>query len=217
MTEELKLLTEGALSLGLKMDDLQQENFSTLMLELTKWNQKINLTAIRSLNDIAVKHLLDSLTLAAHIKLTGRLLDIGSGAGFPAIPISIVRPDLEVVSVDAVQKKIMFQKHMARSLALTNFAAVHARVESLFTGTGEKFDFIVSRAFSSIENFAELSLPLLAGGGKIVAMKGQAGRAEALDAEAVLAKLQVQVESVIEFNLPISGDGRSLIVLTKAN
>jgi 16S rRNA (guanine527-N7)-methyltransferase len=211
----MKLLDEGALSLGLKLDSSQLEKFSTLMMELSKWNQKINLTAIKGFKDVAVKHLLDSLTLPAQISLNGSLLDIGSGAGFPSIPICIIRPDLEVVSVDAVQKKIMFQKHIARTLNLHNLNAVHARAESLFTGTGKRFDFIVSRAFSSLKAFAELSLPLLADNGKAVAMKGLGGRKEALDIEAELAESMVQIENIIEFMLPVSGDSRSLIILSR--
>jgi 16S rRNA (guanine527-N7)-methyltransferase len=215
VTNEMILLDEGAQSLGIKLDDAQLQKFSTLMMELAKWSQKINLTAIKGFKDIAVKHLLDSLTLPAQISLSGSLLDIGSGAGFPAIPISIIRPELEVVSVDAVQKKIMFQKHIARTLDLDNLNAVHARAEFLFSGTGKRFDFIVSRAFSSLKIFAELSLPLLADEGKAVAMKGLDGRREALDVEAELAASMMQIERIIEFTLPVSGDSRSLIVISR--
>lgn len=211
----MKLLVQGASSLGFNLEEDQMEKFSAFMLELSKWNHKINLTAIRGEREIIVKHLLDSLTVLAHVYLCGKLLDIGSGAGFPSIPLSIIRPDLAIVSVDAVQKKILFQKHIARTLKLVNFRSVHARVESLTNQSGELYDFILSRAFSSIKTFAELSLPLLADDGKIIAMKGAGGKEEALKSESELAGL-MKVESVIEFKLPVSGDSRSLIVLSKA-
>ena len=213
----MKLLVEGAASIGIDLDEEQTGKFSAFMLELSKWNHKINLTAIRGGREIIVKHLLDSLTLLAHLNLGGNLLDIGSGAGFPSIPLSIIRSDLAIVSVDAVQKKILFQKHIARTLKLANFTAVHARAESLFKLSGERYDFILSRAFSSIKNFAELSLPLLADDGKIVAMKGAGGKEEALKTESELAGLMMKIERVIEFKLPVTGDSRSLIIISKAN
>lgn len=216
MKAEIKLLVQGACSLGFNLDENQIEKYSAFMLELSKWNHKINLTAIRGEREIIVKHLLDSLTLLAHVSLSGKLLDIGSGAGFPSIPLSIIRPDLTIVSVDAVQKKILFQKHIARTLRLVNFRPVHARVESLFKQSEERYDFILSRAFSSIRTFAELSLPLLSDNGKIIAMKGAGGKEEAHNSEPELAGLLMRVESVIEFKLPISGDSRSLIVMSKA-
>jgi 16S rRNA (guanine527-N7)-methyltransferase len=214
VTPEMKLLAEGAVSLGIILDDSQLEKFAELTAELLKWNRKINLTAIRSCHDVVVKHLLDSLTLSAHVSLHGKLLDIGSGAGFPAIPLSMIRPDLEVDSVDAVQKKILFQKHVARTLKLGNFRALHARVETL-SRQPERYDFIVSRAFSSLKTFAEYSLPLLTDEGTIISMKGAGGKDEVLKSESELVGMMIKVERVVEFRLPITGDGRMLIVMSK--
>jgi 16S rRNA (guanine527-N7)-methyltransferase len=213
----MKLLVEEAALLGLSLHEGEIDKFAIFMLELSKWNHKINLTAIKGGREVITKHLLDSLTLLAHVNLGGKLLDIGSGAGFPSIPLSIIRPDLAIVSVDAVQKKILFQKHIARTLKLANFTPLHARVEELCNRSGERYDFILSRAFSSIKTFAELSLPLLADGGKIVAMKGAGGREEALKTESELAGLMMTIERVIEFRLPVTGDNRSLIVLSKGS
>jgi len=213
----MNLLVEGAATLGLSIDEGQIERFLAFMLELSKWNRKINLTAIKGEREIIVKHLLDSLTLPAHVNIQGKVLDIGSGAGFPSIPLSIIRPDLAIMSVDAVQKKILFQKHIARTLKLDNFTAVHARAEALTNVSRERYDFILSRAFSSLKAFVELSLPLLAGDGKIVAMKGAGGKEEAQKSEFELAGLMMTIEQVIEFGLPVTGDNRSLIVLSKVN
>ena len=213
----MKLLVDGAASLGLSLDEDQIEKFAAFVLELSKWNHKINLTAIRGSREIIVKHLLDSLTLPAHVNIQGKVLDIGSGAGFPSIPLSIIRPDLAIVSVDAVQKKILFQKHITRTLKLDNLTAVHARAEALTNSSRESYHFILSRAFSSLRTFAELSLPLLAGDGKIVAMKGAGGKEEAQKFESESAGLMMTIEQVIEFRLPVTGDNRSLIVLSKVN
>jgi len=213
----MKLLVDGAATLGLLIDEDRMGKFSVFMQELSKWNRKINLTAIKGEREIIVKHLLDSLTILAHVNLDGRLLDIGSGAGFPSIPLSIMKPDLAIVSVDAVQKKILFQKHVARTLKLDNFTAVHARAESLVSQTGERYNYILSRAFSSLRTFAELSLPLLADEGKTIAMKGAGGKEEAQKSESELAGLMLAIERVIEFRLPVTGDNRSLIVMARTS
>ena len=102
-----------------------------LVDELLRWNPRRNLTAITDRDEVLEKHLVDSLTLLSFARQSTRLLDIGSGAGFPALPLKIVCPELAVVSVDAVGKKIDFQRHVVRSLGLQGFTALHARVETL--------------------------------------------------------------------------------------
>jgi len=213
VTRDLTLLKDGAAELGISLGDAELERFSRFADELAKWNRKINLTAITESREVVLKHFLDSLTVAARIHLAGRVLDIGSGAGFPGIPLAIVRPDLDIVSVDAVEKKIMFQRHAARTLGLANFKALHARGEALPDLYGSYFDIIVSRAFADLVNFAKMVLPLLADGGVIVAMKGSEGKREAVTHGQELTELGVRVESVQEFGLPGAGDRRSIIML----
>ncbi|QWV97368.1 16S rRNA (guanine(527)-N(7))-methyltransferase RsmG [Geomonas nitrogeniifigens] len=209
------LLKKGAVELGLELTPVQLNALDLFAEELKKWNRKINLTAINDDEGIAVKHLVDSLSLLKVVRGPGRLLDIGSGGGFPGIPVKLVHPDLEIVSVDAVVKKISFQKQAVRLLNLGGFDALHVRAETLAAQYAGYFDWVVSRAFSDIPSFVAMALPVLKDGGRIVAMKGKSAAEEVAAAEAELEKLGVRVESRHDFNLPCSGDARSLVVLAK--
>lgn len=212
-----ELLQSGAAELGISLSAEQAASLDAFAEELKKWNKKINLTAITDDQDIAVKHLVDSLSLLKVVHGPGRLLDIGSGGGFPCIPVKIVAQELDMVSVDAVVKKISFQKQAARLLKLENFQAVHVRAETLATDYPEYFDWVVSRAFSDIPSFVEMALPVLKPEGRIVAMKGKNAAEEVAAAEDALTRLGVRVERVENFNLPSSGDARSLVVMVKFN
>lgn len=208
------LLMQGAHALGVVLSADDAELFRRFAEELVKWSRKINLTAITTEAEIVVKHFLDSLTLLQVVGDAGRLADIGAGAGFPSIPVKIVRPRLVVVSVDAVEKKVVFQRHAARILGLEGIEAIHARGEKLAEGLSCSFDWVVSRAFSDIPAFARMALPLLAPGGSIIAMKGRGGREEAERAEPLIADMGVRIAEIREFELPISGDRRSLIIMS---
>jgi len=208
------MLRDGAAEIGIPLGDTELEQFSRFAVELAKWNSKINLTAIKDDKEVVLKHFLDSLTVVGKVRLSGRVLDVGSGAGFPGIPLQIVRPDLEIVSVDAVEKKVLFQRHAARTLGLVNFKAVHARGETLQSIYGSYFDIIVSRAFTDLLSFVKMVLPLLADGGAIVAMKGSEGKCEVIQYENELSGLGLCVDSVQEFGLPVAGDRRSIITIS---
>ena len=216
MTNEARdMFLRGAGQLGVELSREQYAQFDILAGELQKWSKKINLTAIKRDADIAVKHFVDSLTLLNVLEGKGTLLDLGSGAGFPSLPLKIARPDLQVVSVDAVEKKILFQRHVARFLHLTGFEAIHARGEALAASHGHCFDWVVSRAFSDIPMFVAMALPLVKPEGFIVAMKGKGGREEAEDAKNFIADQGAVIASVVEFPLPVAGDGRSIIMIQR--
>ncbi len=185
--------------------------------ELLRWNQKINLTAIRDPVEAIEKHLVDSLTLVPLLAGTERLLDLGSGPGFPGLPLQIACNGLTVVSVDAVQKKIAFQRQVSRLLGLRNFMAWHGRAEQLTTqpGFSQNFEVVVSRAFASLEQFAILAEPCLAPGGRIIAMKGVDPERELAEAAASLGKLGLICREVLQVTLPASGALRSLITLVR--
>lgn len=210
-----ELLARGAGELGISLTSAELGRFYHFAAELKKWSRKINLTAIHSDEEIAVKHFLDSLTLFTVVGRKGHLLDIGSGGGFPAIPLKIVGHDLHVTSVDAVEKKVIFQRHAARILGFHDFIALHARGEELAAHHSGRFDWVVSRAFSDIPTFIRIALPLIKDSGKIVAMKGKVGREEVAAAKALLSEMRVEVSDVLEFRLPVSGDARSLIVMQR--
>lgn len=209
------LLSAGARELGLHLSPNQLARLDQFAEELKKWNRKINLTAIADDQGIAVKHLVDSLSLLQVVQGGGRLLDIGSGGGFPGIPAKIALPELEIVSVDAVVKKISFQKQAVRLLNLADFTPLHVRAETLAEDYAGYFDWVVSRAFSDIPSFVAMALPVLKEGGRIVAMKGKNTAEEVAAAEGDLARLGAQVESVREFLLPGSGDARALVVIAR--
>jgi len=214
-SEVTELLRQCAADLGLEIDDNNLGRFATFSNELKKWNRKINLTAIRNDRDIVLKHFADSLTLVGCVNKYGSLLDLGSGGGFPAIPLKIVLPKLKIVSVDAVEKKILFQRHAARLLHLSDFTALHVRGEELVKSYASHFDWIVSRAFADIAYFVSLALPLLKDEGCIIAMKGRDGKEEAVAAKKQLAEQGVEVMECIHLKLPVSGDDRYLVLMAK--
>lgn len=206
-----RILQEGAAELGVAISDELLASFSLLANELQKWNRKINLTAITGDEEIALKHFVDSLALCQLVSGDDELLDLGSGGGFPVLPLALVFPDLTAVSVDAVEKKVIFQRHAARLLGCRRFEAVHARGEDLPRVLGRRFNRIVSRAFSDIPTFARMALPLLMPLGTIIAMKGKGGAEEADAARGPLAEMGLTVVRVAEYRLPFSGDARTLI------
>jgi 16S rRNA (guanine527-N7)-methyltransferase len=209
------LLVTGAGELGVKLSAVELGKLYAFAAELKKWSRKINLTAIRGDEEIVVKHFLDSLVLLRVVGVKGDLIDIGSGGGFPAIPLKIACRELQVVSVDAVEKKIIFQRHAARLLGLHGFEALHARAEELAVQRGGRFDWVVSRAFADIPTFVRIALPLIREQGMIIAMKGRGGREEAEAAGAALRDMGGEVSEIIEFHLPVSGDARSLIIINR--
>ncbi|HEX9022622.1 MAG TPA: 16S rRNA (guanine(527)-N(7))-methyltransferase RsmG [Geobacteraceae bacterium] len=200
--------------MGLAVCEADIRALEIFAAELQKWNKRVNLTAITADNEIAIKHFIDSLVLAAHVRDDESVLDIGSGAGIPAIPLKIFRPAVKVVSVDAVAKKILFQRHVARLLKLEDFEAIHARVESLHSTHAGRFDVITSRAFSQLEQFVSVAHPLLATGGRLIAMKGPAAVNEITNAESILGNLGYKISCNHHYRLPIGMGERSLIVIT---
>jgi len=207
------MLLYGAAEFGVSLSESHIDRLLRLMLELRKWNRKFNLTAIKREREIIVKHFLDSLTMVTLLPDCARVLDLGSGGGFPAIPLALIRPDLDVLSVDAAEKKIFFQRHAARLLGLQKFTTLHARGELLAKSHAGGFDVIVSRAFSSLPRFITLAQPLMAPGGTIIAMKGKWGDADATDAAPFLAEQELGVRQVVRLRLPVSGDERTLVVI----
>ena len=208
------VLEKGLAELGMSLPEECFPAFELFCAELKKWNKKFNLTAICKDTDIAVKHIIDSLVFAACVNKDDRILDIGSGAGVPAIPLKIAFPGIEVVSVDAVGKKIAFQRHVSRLLVFNNFEAVHSRVENLHTTHAASFDVIVSRAFSSLELFVGLAAPLLKSGGRLIAMKGPGVHNEFEGIAAELRSFGFEISSVQAYSLPMNKGDRNLVTIT---
>ena len=208
------MLKQRAQEMGLVLSDENIQAFELYVVELKKWNSKINLTAITADGEIVVKHIIDSLVFASYVGDGESVLDIGSGAGLPAIPLKIVKPLVSIVSVDAVGKKILFQRHMARLLKFNDFEALHARVESIQDAGTRRFDVITSRAFSRLEQFIFVAAPLLASGGRMIAMKGPSAIDEMKDSEKFLFSRGLEISAIHSYKLPLNAGERNLIFIT---
>jgi 16S rRNA (guanine527-N7)-methyltransferase len=209
-----ELLARQLAQLGISVEQETLDKLISFLDELLHWNRRINLTAITDAEAAVEKHLVDSLTLVPMLGGDERMLDLGSGGGFPCIPLKVVFPRLRVFSVDAVQKKIVFQRHAARLLGLEHFEAFHGRAEELpaVEQCAAGFDVVLSRAFTSLPSFAALARPCLAPGGRIIAMKGPEGEQELAEAQGHLESLGLVCREVRRLRLPASGAERTLLV-----
>jgi len=198
-------LSAGVAALGIEVSPAAQEKLLAYLELMAKWNRVYNLTALRNPGEWVTHHLLDSLSVLPHIR--GPLVvDVGSGAGLPGLGLAIVRPDWQIVSVEAVDKKAAFQRQVAAELALTNVRVEGRRVEDVVLEGGA--DTVVSRAFSSLADFVNLTRHLLRPGGQWVAMKGRLpeGEIAALPAD-------VRVREIIELKVPGLNAERCVVMM----
>ena len=197
-----EIVAQGAQSLQMELSAQEINSFEIYAAELKKWNSKVNLTAITKDKEIAIKHFVDSITIAPYITAHDRLLDIGSGAGFPVIPLKIIRPETSMVSIDAVAKKINFQRHIIRILNLQNIEVIHSRIEDLNKTHRNSFSVITSRAFTRLDRFIALSAPLLAEDGVMIAMKGDGADGEIIASDEIVQAAGFMVTAVHRYTLP---------------
>lgn len=178
--EWARLIVEGAAPLGVTPGPDQIAQFVRHAQALLEWNAVTNLTTITRAEDVALNHFLDSLAGAALVPAGADLLDVGSGGGFPGLPLHVVVPGLRTTLVDASRKKVSFLRHVIRSLQLERAEALHARVEELGRAPGQdrRYDVIVSRAFASMTELLRAAWPLVKPGGRVVALKGILSEAE---------------------------------------
>jgi len=214
-TEHRGLLLEGAKTFGIRLNEKEVEAFDLYLRELLKWNQKINLTAIRSEKGIVLKHFLDSLSVYPYLSKAASLLDVGSGAGFPGIPLKIVQPSLEITLIDSVRKKVDFQRHILRMLGLKGVQAIHGRVQDkeILQGLTGQFDAVISRAFSDLQTFLLLAFPFLKKGGILLVMKGELEREETRLFSKEEGRYRLQ--KTVSFLLPQSSYRRSILLFEK--
>jgi 16S rRNA (guanine527-N7)-methyltransferase len=208
------MLAQEMNSIGFPLSNNEINSFETYAAELIKWNRKVNLTAITKDSEIAIKHFFDSISLVPYIKDSDRLLDIGSGAGLPIIPLKIIRPEIPMVSVDAVAKKINFQRHIIRTLNLQKIEAIHARIETLHKTHCHSFSLITSRAFTRLDRFVSLAAPLLSDGGMLIAMKGDFAEGEIAASDETVNANGFTVTSIQRYTLPL-GMGRRVLTFIK--
>ncbi|MEM7762489.1 MAG: 16S rRNA (guanine(527)-N(7))-methyltransferase RsmG [Pseudomonadota bacterium] len=164
-------LADGVAALSLSVSAEQQSQLLELIALLAKWSRAYNLTAITDQHEMVSKHLLDSLSIAPFVQGT-RALDVGTGAGFPGLPLAIIQPDRDWVLLDSNAKKLRFIDHVTLTLGIHNVSTVHARAESY--AAEHAFDTVVCRAFTALDRFAAMAQHLLASDGLLLAMKGRA-------------------------------------------
>lgn len=217
--EGLALLRRGAGETGLTLTPEQEQLFAELLRRLHEGNQRLNLTALRTEEDIILKHFVDSLTTlrGGHLDDEWDTLDIGTGAGFPALPLAIVRPDLALTPLDSIRKKIDFVRETAQVLGLKNVTPLVGRAETLGQDTDyrSRFDRAVARAVAPLPVLAELALPLLRVGGLFVSQKGQIAEDELEAGRRAAGEVGGRIVEVDAFSLPILGDARTLVVMEK--
>lgn len=205
--------------LGLKLNDHQLKAFDWYASELMVWNRRFNLTAIKDLPGIEVKHFLDSLTciLAMRPAPAGRVIDVGTGAGFPGLPLKIVCPQIQLTLVESISKKVEFCFHVVRSLELKGVDVVHARAERVGHQPKHRqsYDWAIARAVATTSVLVEYLLPLLRLGGRAILLKGETAPAETHAAEGALRILGGQVDQLISIELPTVVETRHLVVVDK--
>jgi len=205
----LKLLQEGASAFGIKLTDQHVVRLRQFMDELLRWNRSLNLTAITRPDEVAIKHIVDAMSIVPLLAPEERLLDVGSGAGLPGLVVAILRNDLTITSLDAVDKKVRFQRHICRLLGLDRVEAVHGRVEQLSETRPGQFDLVTSRAFRDPVRFMQLAHRLVRPGGRMVAMvSGATGQ----QMDQCAHEFGFQVLQILSYELPKVMGARKLVV-----
>jgi len=213
------VLNAAAGDLDLELTGGQLEQFEKFYALLVEVNKSFNLTAITDEREVAIKHFLDSLTCQATVRLNNglRIVDIGTGAGFPGIPLKIYRPGIILTLVESLEKRVKFLKDVVEALGLSETRVIHARAED-FCRDGEhreQYDLVVARAVACLPVLAEYCLPAVKVGGLFVAMKGPKVEDETKAAKNALSILEGALENVIKLRLPLLGDERNLVMVRK--
>ena len=215
--DELQEYTKQVL--GISLTKTQRKAFQVYEQELIQWNAKYNLTAIDAPEKIKTKHFLDSLTCLSVIndEKSLSIIDVGTGAGFPGLPLKIINPEWKMTLVDSVGKKTKFCEHIASKLNLTKIEIIQERAEKLGKQPQhrEQYDWAVSRAVARLPILAEYLLPLVKVGGKVLAMKGETAHAEAQNAEYAIRLLGGHLSKLIPFTLPGVVEEHYLVIIDK--
>lgn len=212
-SEELEI---KAKQIEIELTKEQIEKYYNYMNLLLEWNEKINLTAIIEPREVILKHFVDSLTIAKYIKENEKLIDVGTGAGFPGIPLSIVKENTDIVLLDSLNKRINFLEEVKENLKLENITTIHGRAEEFGKNKNEreKYDIATSRAVAPLNILLEYLLPLVKVGGRAICMKG-ANIEEIENAKNALEILGGKIEKIEEITLSNSDIKRNIIIVKK--
>jgi len=214
-----QFITESAKYLKVPLTQNQQQAFEIYESELLDWNQKFNLTAIRDVEGIRIKHFLDSLTCLLEMKnlKNERVIDVGTGAGFPGIPLKIACPDIRLTLVESVGKKAVFCKHIIEQLKLANIEVLSLRAEEVgrLPKHRAQYDWAIARAVAGLPILSEYLIPLLKIGGCMLAQKGETAHAEAQISGNAFKHLGGELQHITKVELPGVVEARFLIVVKK--
>ena len=210
-------LNEYLKQIDIEINEEQAKKFFKYMELLIEWNKNINLTAITDPEDIILKHFIDSITIEKYIQKNAKIIDVGTGAGFPGIPVSIVREDVSITLMDSLNKRIKFLDEVAMENSLNNVDTIHSRAEELARNPDfrEKFDVATSRAVASLNVLLEYMLPFVKVGGYCICMKGSNIEEEIETSKKALEVLNAKIEKIDSFKLPQSDFGRNIIIIKK--
>lgn len=212
-----ELLQSEAEKIGVDLGEYGADRFDSYAERLVRWNEHVNLTAITEPDDIVIKHFIDCLYIMKYVafKKDEKLVDVGTGAGFPGMPLLIANPDLDVTFVDSMEKRIGFLRDVLKNIGLTG-TRIHERAEIVGKDADyrEKFDYATARAVAPLNVLCEYCLPLVKVGGLFVSLKGSSGMEELKAAENAINVLGGEVAKAVEYQLP-NGDGRSIIIIRK--
>lgn len=212
-------LKEEAMQFGIELSEKEQNNFYNYMKLLLDWNQKINLTAITEPKEVITKHFVDSLSIVRHINENDKILDIGTGAGFPGIPLKIVLEKNEIILLDSLNKRINFLSEVIKKLDLKNIKAIHGRAEEFnkINGNRESYDIVVSRAVAKLNVLLEYMLPFVKLNGRCICMKSADIDEELKEAKNAIKILGGEIEKIDEITLKNTDIKRKIIVIKKIN
>ena len=215
--EFVKKINDYLVEIQIELTDKQLTQFYNYMNLLIEWNRKINLTTIIEPEEIILKHFVDSIIISKYIENDLKVIDVGTGAGFPGIPLKIIRGDLDIVLLDSLNKRINFLNEVIKVLQLKNVYSIHARVEEFAKNKKyrESFDIVTSRAVANMSTLSEYMLPLSKVGGRMIAMKGPDFKDEITNSKKALNILGGEIEKIDEYQLPKTDIRRSVILIRK--
>ncbi len=212
-----EILQNGFDKMGIPWDDEKISRLEKYAELLKEWNEKMNLTAITDTKGIAVKHFLDSASALTTGKINGKVIDVGTGAGFPGVVLKIMKPEIELTLLDSLNKRLVFLKEVLDTLGISDVELVHSRAEdgAHKKEYREKYDVAVSRAVAALPLLSELCLGYVKKGGSLVALKGPSVTEEALAAKRAIYILGGEIEKILDAQVPDTEMEHKIIILKK--
>ncbi len=217
--ENKELLKKCCLDMNIDLSDEKADKFMRYKDLLLEWNEKINLTAITEEKEIVIKHFADCISIGSNFKFEkgASIIDVGTGAGFPGVPVKIVFDDVKMTLLDSLKKRITFLEEIVKELSLENVTCIHSRAEDGGQNPDlrESFDYCVSRAVARISVLCEYCLPFVKVGGTFISLKGPDAENEVKDGENAIKKLGGKVEDIIDVKIPFSDLDHKLVIIKK--